>query len=162
MKGMSFKARFGGISGALAVGSALLLVAAPANANGRFPRAQRLVQSSDTPDVLALYGTYGLLVTHDGGGSWSHICEAATGTYMGEDPLLEILPGTRLVARTETALVASQASWCDFRSIYGNGTDSVADITRDPSQPNAIVALTSNYAMATGFTSRIVQSTDAG
>lgn len=150
------------ITTGFALWGVLSLAAGTASANGRFPRAQRLIQSSDTPDVLSLYGTYGLLVTHDGGQTWNHICEAATGTYMGEDPLLEILPGTKIVARTETALVASQASWCDFRSIYGNGTDSIADITRDPAQPNGIVALTSNYVMGPGFTSRIVATTDAG
>ena len=147
---------------AFVVGIALSFTSGTASANGRFPRAQRLVQSSDTADVLALYGTYGLLVTHDGGQSWNHICEAATGTYTGEDPLLEILPGTKIVARTETALVASQSSWCDFRSVFGNGTDAVADITRDPAQPNAIVALTGKYDMAAGFSSAVVQSTDAG
>jgi MYXO-CTERM domain-containing protein len=157
-----FTAKLTGITAALIVAGALFLASVPAAANGRFPRAQRLVQSSDTPDVLSLYGTYGLLVTHDGGQSWSHVCEAATGTYMGEDPLLEILPGTKLVARTETALVASQASWCDFRSIFGNGTDSIADITRDPAEPNAIVALTGNYDTTAGFSSRIVRTTDAG
>ena len=111
---------------------------------------------------MSLYGTYGLLVTEDGGKTWNHVCEAATGTYMGEDPLLEILPGTKLVARTETALVASQSSWCDFRSIFGNGPNSVTDITRDPTQPNAIVALIGSYDKAAGFSSQIVQSMDAG
>ncbi|HVW28118.1 MAG TPA: sialidase family protein [Polyangiaceae bacterium] len=144
------------------VASAIVQVAPLASANGRFPRAQRLIQASDAPGVMALYGTYGLLVTQDGGSSWNHICEAATGTYMGEDPLLEILPGTKIVARTETALVASQSSWCDFRSIYGNDGDSVADITRDPAQPNTIVALVGNYDKTAGFTSRLVETTDAG
>jgi hypothetical protein len=131
-------------------------------ANGRFPRAQRLIQSSESPDVMALYGTYGLVVTHDGGKTWNHVCEAATGTYTGEDPLLEILPGTRLVARTESALVASQESWCNYRSVFGNGTDSIADITRDPAEPNGIVALVGHYDKTAGFSSRITQTKDAG
>src|SRR5882672_5915377 len=63
--------------------AAACAVASTAVANGRFPRAQRLVQSSETSDVLALYGTYGLIVTHDGGMTWRHVCEAATGTYAG-------------------------------------------------------------------------------
>jgi hypothetical protein len=139
-----------------------MFVGTLASANGRFPRAQRLIQSSDVPAVMSLYGTYGLLVTQDGGRTWNHICESATGTYMGEDPLLEILPGTKIIARTETALVASQSSWCDFRSIFGNGADSVSDITRDPTQPNGIVALTGSFDKTPGFSSRIVQTTDAG
>lgn len=150
------------LCGAVCASSALLFVGTLASANGRFPRAQRLIQSSDVPAVMSLYGTYGLIVTQDAGKTWNHVCEAATGTYMGEDPLLEILPGTKIVARTETALVASQSSWCDFRSILGNGADSVSDITRDPMQPNGIVALLGSYDKTAGFSSRIVQTTDAG
>lgn len=150
------------VSATIGLGVTILFAATGAQANGRFPRAQRLVQSGDTAGVMALYGTYGLIVTQDGGKSWNHVCEAATGTYGGEDPLLEIMPGTRIVARTETALVASQESWCNFRSIFGNGKDSVSDITRDPAQPNAIVALTGNYDTNAGFTSRVTESADAG
>src|SRR6266496_6620882 len=80
-----------------------LLVAPVALANGRFPRAQRLVESATDPALLALYGTYGLIVSSDVGRSWSHVCEAATGTYTGEDPLLEILPNGKIIARTESA-----------------------------------------------------------
>jgi hypothetical protein len=147
---------------ALGVAVSVLLGSASASANGRFPRAQRLVQSAERADIMALYGTYGLLVTQDGGKSWNHICEAATGTYTGEDPLLEIMPGTRIVARTETALVASTESWCNFRSVYGNGKDSISDITRDPTQPNTILALTGSYDMTAGFSSKLIESADAG
>ncbi len=38
----------------------LVLVAPTAAANGRSPRAQRLIQDSANFDVIALYGTYGL------------------------------------------------------------------------------------------------------
>lgn len=154
--------KFARIVAVLGVGAAVLFGGAVASANGRFPRAQRLVQSAERADVMALYGTYGLIVTQDGGKSWNHVCEAATGTYMGEDPLLEIMPGTRIVARTETALVASQDSWCNFRSVYGNGKDSVTDITRDPTQPNVVIALVGSYDQSAGFSSRVLESADAG
>src|SRR5262245_425109 len=73
-----------------AFGTASLLLATPLVAstawgNGRFPRAQRLVESATDPKLLALYGTYGLIVSSDSGGTWNHVCEAATGTYTGED-----------------------------------------------------------------------------
>jgi hypothetical protein len=139
-----------------------LTAASSAVANGRFPRAQRLVQSSETSDVMALYGTYGIIVTHDGGKTWNHVCEAATGTYAGEDPLLEILPGTRIVARTESALIASSDNWCNYRSVFGNGTDSIQDITRDPTEPNGILALVGHYDKTAGFTSKLTLTKDAG
>jgi MYXO-CTERM domain-containing protein len=149
----------------ISLGCAAALVtalASPAFANGRFPRAQRLIQSTENANVIALYGTYGMIVTEDGGKTWHHLCEAATGTYNGEDPLLEILPGTRIVARTDGALVASQDNWCNFRSVFGNGTDAVDDITRDPAAPNGIVALVGSYDKTAGFSSRVISSTDSG
>lgn len=138
------------------------LLASVAAANGRFPRAQRLVESADDPHVLALYGTYGLLVTNDAGRSWSHVCEAATGTYTGEDPLLELLPGGRIVARTETALVRSGDTWCNWNTALDGTKNSIQDITRDPSLPSTVLALLGAFDAQTGFVSLLVESPDAG
>jgi hypothetical protein len=101
------------ILGTTLVLSGAILSAPSAFANGRFPRAQRLIESATDTNLLALYGTYGLVVTTDAGKSWSHVCEAATGTYTGEDPLLEILPDGKIVANAQAALVRSGKSWCD-------------------------------------------------
>src|SRR5258708_32962798 len=94
-----------------------LLVTPTAFANGRFPRAQRLIESATDANLLALYGTYGLIVSRDAGRSWKHICEAATGTYSGDDALLEILPDGKIVARAEMALIRSGDSWCNWTTI---------------------------------------------
>jgi MYXO-CTERM domain-containing protein len=139
-----------------------MLVAGTASANGRFPRAQRLVASAEKSDVLALYGTYGLVVTDDGGRSWRHVCEAATGQYTGEDPLLELMPGAHIVMRTEAALVKSASSWCNYDAILGTEAEHVQDITRDPTRPDVILALTGSFDVNTGFVSHFVVSGDAG
>lgn len=131
-------------------------------ANGRFPRAQRLVQSATDANVLALFGTYGLIVSSDAGQSWNHVCEAATGTYKGEDPLLEILPDQRLVARTDTALVRSGSSWCNWSTIRDGSVNGVQDITRPSSDPLSIYALIGSYVQGKGFSSELVQSADGG
>lgn len=137
-------------------------VAVNARGNGRFPRAQRLIESATDKNLLALYGTYGLIVSSNAGASWNHVCEAATGTYTGEDPLLEILPDGKIVARTESALVKSGDSWCNWSTIRDGSVNQVQDITRGPTAPMTILALLGAYDTAKGFTSLFTQSTDAG
>jgi photosystem II stability/assembly factor-like uncharacterized protein len=146
---------------ALALGGALLF-APGAFANGRFPRAQRLIESATDTKLLALYGTYGLIVSRDGGVSWNHVCEAATGTYTGEDPLLEILPDGKIVANAQSALVRSGGSWCDWNSILDGSVNAVQDITRSQTDPLSILAVLGSYDRARGFSSQFVQSSDGG
>lgn len=142
---------------------ALMSFASATLANGRFPRGQRLIESATDKNLLALYGTYGLMVSSDAGKSWSHVCEAATGKYAGEDPLLEILPDGKIVARTDTALIRSAGSWCDWTSIRSSsGASAVQDITRTEANPLTILALVGSFVQGSGFSSQFIQSTDGG
>jgi hypothetical protein len=141
---------------------AFVLLASTAAANGRFPRAQRLIQDKANPDVLALYGTYGLLVTRDAGVSWRHVCEAATGAYAGEDSLLEIMADAHLVLRTDTGLARSDASFCSYDAVLGSATDALQDITRDSASPSGLLALSTALGDDGAFVSRLSSSTDGG
>lgn len=147
---------------AVSVVATIALASANAAANGRFPRAQRLVESEADTKLVALFGTYGLIVSSDSGANWNHVCEAATGIYTGEDPLLELLPDGKILTRTEVALIKSEGSWCD----WGNSRDGVAnqvqDITRGPAAPMTVLALVGTYDPAKGFSSLFTQSTDGG
>jgi hypothetical protein len=138
------------------------LVAANALANGRFPRAQRLVESETDSKLLALYGTYGLIVSSDAGAKWNHVCEAATGTYTGEDPLLELLPDGKILARTEAELVKSEDSWCDWATVRDGVANQVQDITRGASAPMTVLALVGAFDQTKGFSSLFTQSSDGG
>jgi hypothetical protein len=141
---------------------AIALVASTAAANGRFPRAQRLILDQQNPDVMALYGTYGLLVTRDAGASWRHVCEAATGAYAGEDSLLEIMADERIVLRTDTGLARSDASFCGYDAVLGGGSLALQDITRDSSNPNGLLALSTSLGDEGAFVSSLSSSTDGG
>src|SRR4051794_19302138 len=88
-----------------------------ARGNGRFPRAQRLVEDASTPSRLAIYGTYGLLTTSDAGKTWQHVCEAATGPFSGEAPLLELLPQGKLVLTSEVGLRGATFPACDWHGL---------------------------------------------
>jgi hypothetical protein len=158
--GPIFSGRTLGSRAVLVLGA--LLLAPTALANGRFPRAQRFIESPTDPNLLALYGTYGLVVSSDAGRSWNHVCEAATGTYAGDDPLLEILPDGKIVARTESSLIRSTGSWCNWASIRGDSVNAVQDITRTESNPSSILALLGSYTQAQGFSAAFAQSKDGG
>jgi len=144
------------------LGLLAVLSSQPAWANGRFPRAQRLVQDPARPEIMALYGTYGLLISDDGR-SWQHVCEAATGPFSGEAPLLELLPGARLVLSSETGLRSSVGSACDWQALLEPALpSSVSDITRDPSDGDALWALISEPDVELGYQTALQRSADAG
>jgi hypothetical protein len=70
--------------------AAQLLFSAEASANGRFPRAQRLLESPTDSKRLYVSATFGLLLTEDHVQNWHFVCESAfafQSFYMG-DPLL--------------------------------------------------------------------------
>jgi hypothetical protein len=145
------------------VAVALLLCAEAAQANGRFPRAQRLVEDASAPARLALYGTYGLMTSADSGRSWQYICEAATGPFAGEAPLLELLPAGRLVLGSETGLQGSTFPACDWRGLLEpEQPNAVQDITRSPESDQALWALVSEPEINVGFHSALQYSSDGG
>jgi photosystem II stability/assembly factor-like uncharacterized protein len=131
--------------------------------NGRFPRAQRLVEDASNPSRLAIYGTYGLLTTSDAGKTWQHVCEAATGPFAGEAPLLELLPHGKLVLTSGVGLRGATFPACDWHGLLEPVLpNSVQDITRDPSDEHAMWALLSEPDVKLGFRSALSRSVDAG
>src|SRR5688500_4991841 len=58
-------------------GGVAFLIATTVLGNGRFPRAQRVVEAPGHPEKLIILGTYGLLVTEDRGKHWHYVCDAA-------------------------------------------------------------------------------------
>src|SRR5882672_3146488 len=120
-------------------GLSLLLLCGAAAANGRFPRAQRLLEDATNAARLAIYGTYGLVTTSDAGKTWQYVCEGATGPFAGEAPLLELLPAGRVVLSSETGLRGSSFPTCDWHALLEPTLpSSVQDITRDPSDEQAL------------------------
>jgi len=90
---------------ALVTASALIAgVAAPAHANGRFPRSVKLVFRPGQPSDALLGVTFGLLVTRDDGASWRWICESAIGFQGTFDPDYELSTSGAIFATTIAGL----------------------------------------------------------
>ena len=146
----------------------LLLVAAlvgafpkRASANGRFPRAQRLLEHPTDPNRLYLTATYGLLTTGDRGRNWYYVCEAAFALkFLEGDPLLEIVADGSLLGGIFDTENRSGDCGCSWRTVLGeSASEIVIDMARD--RAGGLVAIIRDDSMAaSGVT--LVESTDAG
>jgi MYXO-CTERM domain-containing protein len=139
----------------------LLAMPSPAVANGRFPRAQRLLVDPDSPNRLVLTATYGLLVSHDEAKTWHHVCEAAfTDPEMEMDSVTAILPGGVLLASNYGGLSRASLTACDFqKTLITDESQGLRDFTVD-SAGVVIVALAT--AAPELRLDELLQSTDGG
>jgi MYXO-CTERM domain-containing protein len=146
--------------------SALFLFASDAIANGRFPAANMLVSRPGDPSQLLLRATYGLLVSHDGGGAWDWICERAVGYGGNEDPTVAIAGSGALVVAMFDGVARSTDGGCTW-SRDPQGPRAVVDLALRPSAPDRLYAIRCLFANSTDaggslFHSELLVSEDAG
>jgi hypothetical protein len=108
-----------------------LYTAAPARANGRFPKAQAIatVPGGDGSAVL-LRATFGLLLSHDGGKSFRWLCEQALGFSSTWDPPVTLTRDARLWIALSDGLRVTRDG-CDVRDVPSLKGELVADLTTD-------------------------------
>ncbi|HWA75921.1 MAG TPA: hypothetical protein VG937_26470 [Polyangiaceae bacterium] len=146
----------------LAVWAALCTVLATpsaAYANGRFPRAERVLEDPHDPNHLYLAATFGLLETADRGKNWYQICESAFASKILEgDPLLELLPDGSVLTGIFETLNRSQDCGCSFHTVLAEAeNESVLDVSLHAS--GKLVALVRDISSFPGRV-RVVESTD--
>jgi hypothetical protein len=139
--------------------ASLLVAAAPSHANGRFPLSQRLFQDQSNPDHLFLSATFGLLVTHDRGANWYHVCEGALSPERLEsDILFELMPDGAMLAALVRPLSVSTDCGCTWEPVLGDGMDeSITDIAK--AGGNSVVAL---VRKTSPIAFRVERSNDGG
>lgn len=132
-----------------------------AHANGRFPRAERLIEDPQDSSHLLLAATYGLLTTHDRGQSWFHVCEAAFAEPGQQtDPVVALLPDGTLLTSIYSRLSRSADGGCDFeKRLAGDPSQAVPDFTIDKN--GAIIAVLVTTANGTS-TNQLQESLDGG
>jgi len=146
-----------------AVGAALSLASGTLLANGRFPRAERLVENPAHPEELMLAATYGLLRSDDRGQSWAYICEASFAGddgYVG-DPLVALLADSTVIVDVQNNLNVSHDHGCSWPSVLSNTSGGILDFTVVAGTAAAIVALESAFEDG-GVVTRLESSTDQG
>jgi hypothetical protein len=125
------------------VAGALVLATLPAAANGRFPRAQRLLEDQTDANHLVLAATYGLLVTSDRGASWHHVCEAAFGENdLSVDALTALTSEGALLAGIYSGVSRAARQPCDFTRTLGmNNRQAVPDFALVAGSPGRVLAI---------------------
>ena len=98
----------------------------------------------DPHDGRTLYArtTFGLLATHDAGGTWNWICDKAIGQTDTEEPSWLVTPTGALVGSTTGGLAVSRDGGCTFAFSGGPMAHVFVDIALRPST-NEIVAIAS-------------------
>src|SRR6476619_4393781 len=88
-----------------------------AMANGRFPRAEHLVESPSDANKLYLSATYGLLATNDRGRNWYHVCESAFAfqTMYTGDPVFGLTGNESLLIGVQSNVSVSTDGGCDWK-----------------------------------------------
>jgi photosystem II stability/assembly factor-like uncharacterized protein len=143
--------------------AAILLASAIASANGRFPRAARLIESPRDPNRLAIVATYGLLLTDDGGGHWYHVCDAAFTFEQGfsTDPIFGLTADESFLVGAQTRLTRSGDRGCSWVKVLEPVNASIDDFAMMPGDADDIVAVVTDYGAASPQP-RLFESHDGG
>jgi len=146
------------------LGAAWLFYPLTVGANGRFPRAQRLIEDPRDPDHLVLAATYGLVTTRDRGQNWYHICEASFSRlemYVG-DPLFEFASDGTMLVDVQAGLNRSTDEGCGWVTALGESDDDeVVDYTVSKTELGRVLALRSSTEGG-AIVIRLHESTDHG
>jgi hypothetical protein len=111
-------------------------------ANGRFPAANQLVVDPGDAEHFLLRATYGLLSSHDAGGSFAWICEDLLGSIGDTDPAVAILRGGSLVLAAQDSLLVSDATSCGFANALAAGAmEFPVDVSVDPGDDSTGLAV---------------------
>ena len=145
-----------------ALAMALVALPEPTLANGRFPRAERLIESASSADELTIAATYGLVVTHDRGKTWQQICEPAFALKSGYsgDPLFDLAPGGTMVVSVQSSFNVSPDHGCQWNRTLGGAEEEVIDFTISRSTKTLIAAVATGTG--TGLVNGLRVSTDDG
>lgn len=128
---------------AVLAASAASAISTSAAANGRFPRAERLLEAPSKPQKLTLSATFGLLLSEDGGSSWRHVCEASfADTGLQTDPVIALASDGVLLAGIYASVARASPDACDFQKTLGHSNrEAVPDFTLAASVPGRVLAV---------------------
>jgi len=131
-------------------------------ANGAFPDSSAILLAADRPDEIILATNFGLIISEDGGQTWSWTCEQAA-TVSGS--LYQMGPPAqdRIYAISTSGLVFSDDGSCSWTRAQGLLASAYAtDAFPDPSDPLRVLALASPTGDASSRVQSLYASLDGG
>ncbi|HVV52753.1 MAG TPA: hypothetical protein VHO06_24040, partial [Polyangia bacterium] len=152
-------------SSAATLAAAVLLPASAVHADGAFPDSDSIMVPDALPDEIVLGTNFGVVLSTDGGRTWSWTCEQANDAFgshyqMGAPPLDRIYASAR--AGGTGALVYSDDATCSWQVAAGGLAGvPVLDAFPDPTDAQRVLALLTRAGDA-GSTYEAWASADGG
>jgi photosystem II stability/assembly factor-like uncharacterized protein len=144
----------------VALAAIAVVIARQANANGRYPQASQIVIDPSDATHWVARATFGILETHDSGGSWSWMCEDAVGYTSSEDPPIAVTADGSTIVAFSGGLRATHDGGCTWSSAGDVGFG--IDVTLDPSNPHRALALARATTADAGAHVSLLQTSDDG
>lgn len=143
---------------------AVTLGAAPALANGRFPLSNQIAKTSARPASLLVRTSFGLLISDDGGKSFSWVCEAVMGYGGTQDPGIAMFADGSIGVAAFEGLSVSHDGGCTWQTITDEGLKDqyVIDIATERDRPERGVAVTSTGLAPAEFYVQAYETRDSG
>jgi len=121
---------------------ALLWSASVAQAHGRPPFLGDIAFHPTDPDVIVVRGTWGLVVSEDGGETWGWSCAAVTGADpTREDPPILVTPSGAVLLGTFGGLARSSSNRCEYERPAELDGQFIIDLYARPAEPGVIWAV---------------------
>jgi len=155
-----------GTAAALAVS----LVPVSTLANGRYPASNELVFSPASANLVVLRTTFGILISHDAGATWTWLCEDALGLSpaASEDPTLGLTANDTLIAGLYAGLQVSSDTGCAWSFVPHLMNQHAVDVAVRSASPHSAVALVSTESptagpdSSLGYSTQLYETTDDG
>jgi MYXO-CTERM domain-containing protein len=149
--------------GALVIGAlSLLLRPSTAAADGAFPDSMQILLPPDRPQEIILSTNFGLLVSHDGGKSWSFVCEESIADPGEMIAQYQLGPGPTpvLYAPSGDRVLSSADDACSWSAAEGSWTG-MTDLFADPTAAGHLFGLALVPGPGGELTSALLESQDA-
>jgi hypothetical protein len=146
---------------ALLAGSCVALGSTTARADGAFPDSQGLMLPADKPNQIMLATTFGVIMSIDGGQTWTYSCEMMTNGNLAALYNIGPAPHDRVFAVSDLALIYTDDLACTWGKSGGMlAGKAPVDYFPDPSNANRVWAALPPAVSTAPYT--IVESMDAG
>jgi hypothetical protein len=146
---------------ALLAGSCVALGSTAARADGAFPDSQGLMLPADKPNQIMLATTFGVVMTIDGGQTWTYSCEMMSNGLLAAFYNIGPAPRDRMFALTDIALIYTDDLACTWSKSAGMPpAKPPVDYFPDPSNVNRVWAALGPATGTDPYT--IMESMDGG
>ena len=146
---------------ALLTGSCVALGSTAVRANGAFPDAQGLLLPADRPNEVMLATTFGVVMSLDGGQTWTYSCEMMTNGMLAAFYNIGPAPRDRVFAITDVSFIYTDDHACTWGKSGGMlASKPPVDYFPDVSNANRVWAALAPAGGTGPYT--IIESLDAG